>query len=375
MKYLKPVFICLILLSASGQSLFGQSKVGTAGMRFLNIYNSARANGMGGCWANITDEQSAMMNPGAAGIFYLNKQIAVSLPNSIKFYPDIIDDFRLKSFLAGLRVPAEIHCSNNKFIGALTYFQQTLNTSVILRTDYGYPIGDTSQEFSYFRASDVVRGITASIGFGSRCFKLGIGISGKYVKEKLDMEIADGHAYDLGLLAEISLSQLAARESSVNDAAKIQDDLTFSFAFVHANEGQDMGFGSEKNPLPTSTTLGFSLIYSLARHQHQLLSLRPAFQMRHLESLWTRRLGLETGLSGVIFLRAGKIEDIDDLSWGFGLSIMEALRRLNILHRNPNPDSSFLNDIKNELDISFDFARSDDYKSSNTNYWQINLSF
>ena len=68
-------------------------------MYFLVITNSPRAAGMGGCIVNMVGDQSALYNPGALGIYHLDKNIAISAPFKTEWLPKLSDgELKLKTY-------------------------------------------------------------------------------------------------------------------------------------------------------------------------------------------------------------------------------------------------------------------------------------
>ena len=89
----------LILMSSSipGKTAPTESSITSAGVSFLTIVDSPRGNGMGGCVVNLVDEQSALYNPGALGLFHLDRTLAISVPYKNKWLPDLADDMYIRT--------------------------------------------------------------------------------------------------------------------------------------------------------------------------------------------------------------------------------------------------------------------------------------
>jgi len=121
--------------------VFGQAKVGTTGLNFLELGVSARAMGMAEAFAAGANDASAVYyNP--AGLTYVYGRDAmfthIDMPADINF-----------EFLA-LTFPLE---AVGGVVGVSAY---SLNTGDILYTDYYYPLGvDQNNDAQYFSAGDM----------------------------------------------------------------------------------------------------------------------------------------------------------------------------------------------------------------------------
>ncbi|MFH2047990.1 MAG: hypothetical protein ABIJ12_00970, partial [bacterium] len=80
MQYIKNskliTVIVLVLMIFIASSAFGDASSTAA--QFLRIVNDPGAVAMGNCAVNNIDAQSALYNPGAMGLFYLDKNFSFS---------------------------------------------------------------------------------------------------------------------------------------------------------------------------------------------------------------------------------------------------------------------------------------------------------
>ncbi|MEA2030385.1 MAG: hypothetical protein U9N55_02155, partial [candidate division Zixibacteria bacterium] len=88
--------LCLLFLVSLTGNVHAQSKIGSSTLTYLKIVNSPRANGMGGCTVNLVDEHSPLYNPGAMGLFHLDKVVAISTPLTKTKW--IMDDIHLSTY-------------------------------------------------------------------------------------------------------------------------------------------------------------------------------------------------------------------------------------------------------------------------------------
>lgn len=365
------ILLCLMISLPSG--VVAQAKVGGSSANFLHLSNSARAVGMGGCAVLLVDEQAPLFNPGSLGLFYLDKKYGVSFPNSTNLKADFLQDARLKSFSTGIRLTSSKINSSVRLCFAASYSQQ-IYRGYIIRVDYTNPVGIDSGDVEYLAFQDEVRMITASFGLEASFFRLGIGLTGKYIEEELENEPADGTAFDIGCNLEVSVPQFMDMVSGRRIGDFYRNNFILSLTAVRSHMGASMEFINEKFPLPTTTILGSSLYYTYSRGGKTVFSARSSGELMRYSSEWSHRAGVEAGVLDVAFLRLGKAEGVDDMSWGFGVSLVESLRRLNVLKCPNNSKSDFWSELAENLDINFDYANSDDNGWYDTKYWQIRLS-
>ena len=96
----KLSYIYFLILSFISTIAYAGGSNGSA--LFINEINSARSYGMGGITANLIDEQSALHNPGAMGLFFFDRTVSISFPNKTTLGPWFEHKLYLKTYSIGL---------------------------------------------------------------------------------------------------------------------------------------------------------------------------------------------------------------------------------------------------------------------------------
>ena len=356
---LLPVAVLLVPMSALGQIKVG----GLFGTNTMTVCNSPRAIGMGGCSALLSDAQSSMYNPGSAGIFYMDNKITLALPNNNSLNLRYIDDYYGRSFGCGFRILNRSINDNTKLYWSAAYSQNVLVLEDIPTLDYD--LNEYMVTISY-----ATRALTTAIGLQSKSIRIGFGLSGKYFSlDNSDADVKSAVAFDVGMLAEwIVLNAAANGESAENN-----HEIKASAAITHNNIGDEFEYYDWSYNIPTSVSMGGGLSYGLYSNNKKIFSVNPVIEFRKytfsapIVDEWITRYGGEIGVADMLFGRIGKVESFDDLSWGFGFSLMETLRNLKVIKTGSDEN------LMKNLDITFDYAYSDDNYFNDTKYWQVNI--
>ena len=185
--YLLP-FTCLY-------AAFSERDTGTAGAQFLKLGSGARASAMGGAYAGVADDPSAVYwNP--AGLNQLNEK-SISVTHSIMFEDIYYDWVSCVKPLAGGSVVG---------IGV-----QYLSYGRIMETD------STGLDITNFRPNDLAV-------IGSYGFKIGdimFGLNAKYISSKIK-DTAVAYAADAGTMYKMSGGKLAFGLAVQNIGGKIK---------------------------------------------------------------------------------------------------------------------------------------------------------
>jgi len=285
MKYSNYLFSLLgILLMIVPAQLFGQAKVGTTGVNFLELGVSARAMGMAEAFAASVDDASAVYyNPAALTDVYDRDAMFthIAMPAGINY-----------EFL-GLAFPLE---AVGGVVGVGAY---SLTTGDILYTDYFYPMGvDQYNNAQYFSASDMA----ISVSYGRFLTdKFSLGLTAKYIQENLELETASGWAADVG--------------TCYNSGFK-----NFRIAMAITNFGPDFKFIKKAFPLPINFKFGAS-IDLLNNQQHRVTF--GAEGSHPADNLEKYNAGLEYSFQNKFSLRVGERlnYDSDGITFGGGLRL------------------------------------------------------
>ncbi len=210
MKKILLIFIILVLSFNSSEAQFpGEAE--TAGASFLKFGMGARAAGMGEAFTAISgDISSVYWNP--AGLSKLDGVWATFMHN--RWFQDISTEFFASAF----------NISQNTFA-----FSFTVNSV----PDIERRETATTEPLSYFDAHQVALGAAWARGFAK---KIDLGLTFKWLYEKIDVHTASGIALDLGGIYSL------------------RDNLKLGLAVL--NLGPKMKFEEQKYPLPLFYKLG-----------------------------------------------------------------------------------------------------------------------
>jgi len=271
------------------QLSWGQAKVGTAGVQFLELGVSARAIGAGDAFLAISDDASAVYyNP--AGLTQIAEREAMF--THVSYLADINYDF------AGLAYPT------TKFGGVWGVGFYMLNAGEM---DITHPEGSkenwgTGQTFTakdYALSLSYARSLTDRFSFGMTL---------KLIDELLDTERAVGWAADMGTLYNTGFRG-------------------FKIAMVVSNFGPDLKFIQDECPLPMNFKFGGVLdVYRKGNHS-ATFSVEGSHPNDNMEKF---NAGIEYWFKDMFSLRLGDHFEYDTggISAGLGLKMSVSKRQL-----------------------------------------------
>lgn len=369
-----------------------QAKVGV--VPFLGISNSARANGMGECVANMVNEESVIYNPGSLGLMHLGKVFAVTAPFKTKWLPELADDLRLKTF--NLSGGVSLQRIGSKVDKRLNFALAAAYSTV--RLDYGEIgiVDETNADVTgYVYPYDVAKCYSVAVAV-EYYVRIGIGYTYKRIYSELGVVgagravISDGRAtaHDYGVVVEFPIGELIGRRLQTEETSKrtLGFALTPSVAYTKANIGNPIEYrdAAQADRLPKASRLGSSVYSAIKIGKATLGSLLLATEKEKDlfgDNAEIHKRGLELGILGTVFLRAGKCDDdaggVHTNTSGFGVSLRGAIAWLESLEvlRLKN---DFVGRAISNLDLTFDYAKyGDDPEQplSNTKFLGLRLSF
>jgi hypothetical protein len=342
---------------------------------------------MGGCSINLVDEQSALYNPGALGLFHMNKVFAYSAPYRAKWLPELDSETYTGTYGASAGVSynkAMKSDSKYNFSLGLAYFKQKLYYGEIELLDsfgafegFYYPI----DQADFYSA-----------GIGAEYYlRLGIGITHKKIKSDLDPEAGtvEVNATDFGVIAELPVMDFFDSDIYL-DAEKaypITLDFTPSIAYVAANFGDSIVYRDAANasPLPQIKKVGLSLYSGINIKNVSFLSGRLAWERQR----WCIgapnhifKYGTEITLFDILSLRNGRYKDEDGrvvyYTRGFGFNLGGVVSWLRLASRLET-DNDYLQYLIDHIDITYDYAEygftKDESPVAGTQFLKLCVSF
>jgi len=370
-KSQKLIIILLVMLVIFTFSVPAYSAVSDAAALFLKIVNEPGATAMGGCAINNIDAQSALYNPGAAGLFYLNKNFSFSLPNNTMWLKELTNDMRYKTFNIGGGVTLKqlnksFHDKFNASL-SLSYSRQKLTYGSIVVTDNSGTI--VGEDHPFENANNY------TIGLGLEFYaRLGVGYTIKKIHSELSSVligsgIAKTTASDFGLIADLPLGQILPLELMIgeNREHSINFDFTPSYAYVKANSGDDLEYRNESqsDPLPEVKKTGYSVYGGVNLDQSSILSFRIVRETEedlvNEEAADIEKDGQEIGFFGVFYYRWGKYEDsfgrIDIKTSGYAINLKNIVKWFDTI--GPGYENKTERFITDRFDFIFEYASYD----------------
>lgn len=303
MKCLHHILIVVITLIVFSSTVSAQKTgdvfetdvvgIGTSAAAFLEIGVGARAMGMGGSYAAVANDATALYwNP--AGIVWANNFQIEVMHN--EWLVETSYDF------VGTVVPLP---QFNSAIG-LSYISLGMGEQPVRTVERPEGTGQT------YDAQDFAIGLTYAIALTDR---FSFGITGKYINQRIWNESGSAFAVDLGIFYNTLLDGLRLGFSMSNFGTEIQLDgrnLTTTVDPDEQIENFDRvpaEYKTDSYPLPLLFRVGVSYEKDLGQFGSTLLTVDLNHPSHAPESI---NLGFEYGFSKMFFLRAGYENLLDD---------------------------------------------------------------
>jgi long-subunit fatty acid transport protein len=302
-QWLALASVLLLVLALGPSTALAQSKVGTAGMNFLQIVPTARVAGMGGAFVAVADDASSLCyNP--AGLAWMNRR------EGVFGYTDYPADIMLQ--YAGVVVPVSPVVGVVGFAAtALTMDDMYITTPVdsdVTGTGRRFTCGDVAVQLSYARM------LTD---------RFSAGLSLRYIQEDLEDEKASGVGADIGTFYDTHWN-------------------TVKVGMNISNFGPDMKFIEESFPQPLNFTVGLS-VEPLSDEMQRLIL---GFEGSHPNDNEERAaVGGEYTIYQMLSLRGGYKINYDAETWSAGVGVQVPLGMMKVKVDYSYTDFGKLTDI------------------------------
>ena len=258
----KKTLVMILALLVACPSAFGQRKAGINGASFLKVGVGARSVGMGSAVTTIGgDVEQMFWNP--AGIVLQDERMQAS--------------FSYANWLAGITHVVGSVSYNLDRIGTIGVGLITFGDANIPAMRDPFTDPSASGTFSYM---DMAAQVTFARNMTDH---LALGITVKYINEKIDDRSANAVAVDVGSLYDVGL-------------------LGWKVGARLSNVGSDLTYYDYASPIPITFSMGTSIVPLKTEDQSIMVAADVVKQQDYLPYF---NVGLEYGIANVIALRAG----------------------------------------------------------------------
>lgn len=268
----KYIFLKLLLISLFCNVLYAQNDgAGNTGLAFLKLGAGARSIAMGEAFSSVTDDATAFIYNPARLSSGLKSNVSLMHNESVQ---DLKTDFIAAKFPL-----------SEKFTLGVGLFTTSI-TGIEIRNIPGAPVDKFDS-----------RNLSTGISLGYKINKnLSLGVTGKYVFEKIYVDEASGLAFDFG--------------------TNFSKD-NYSLAVVLSNLGSVDELKNQSSKLPTSVRIGGS--YRLSKDKFNFILGLDGFKVLDGGSFHINAGG-EAGYKDFVFLRLGYQTEYDNkgLTTGIG---------------------------------------------------------
>lgn len=293
---MKKLFLLIIIFA--GTALAQYSNLGSAGAQFLQIPIGAKPVAMGGAFIGLADDASAFFwNP--AGLAHVNNWDAHF---SYHKWFDLFD------------ISAVSVAYNLEDIGVFTVGLVSVTSEKMEITTESQPNGTGG----YFDASDNLFGVS----FSRKLTEMfSVGITAKYVYQRIWNEVADGFAFDVGTQYNLGMNNLIIAMSFSNFGPDMKfegPDLNITYSKDQTLPLSRLAPGSlqtDEFPLPLHFQVGIAMDLYTA----DFMKVRGGLDVTHPNDNVERiNIGTEISVFDRIYLRGGYRINYDDDKFGFG---------------------------------------------------------
>ncbi len=295
-------YFTIVFLLITNIAIFAQNpNLGTSGAQFLQIPVDAKSTGMGNAIIGLTgDASSAFWNP--AGLVKVNNVDA---------------QFSYLNLFSLFNLNAASVAYNTGDAGVLAASMVILSTGKMEITTEQEPNGTGR----FFDAQDMAIGVSYAKYLTDR---FSVGVTAKYVYQRIWNETADGLAFDVGTQYRLDFQNLTIAMSMTNFGGDLQFggpdlnivyDKNSKFPLSRLTPAQ---LQTEGYPLP----LNFQVGIGIDIYQADFVKIRGGLDAIHPNDNDERiNVGTEIAFFDRLFLRGGYKYNYDDQKFSFGAGL------------------------------------------------------
>ncbi len=349
-----------------------------AALLFLRISPHARANGMGGAFVALSDQESPYYNPAGLGLFVQRQNGSFTFfPKAFHWLPGFTNDCELEHWAVNLGSGILGSGYGLPFSLGLGYYRTKLDFGHLARTDRE---GEVIESYnSYDRADNIV----LSLGLDSHV-AAGIGLTYKYLYSRLLPpslgRAGSTYAFDFGALLKVPLADLLW--PAFQSGSDVLFDVSPSFGICWSNLGPGIAYPgistifSCRDPLPKTFSYGAALETGISLKLKDDMkwnvvkltsSLQYDMNLAGNDHYVIKKRGLELSIGDLLSCRMGGWKDQyfyhHENEWvpthGFGLSLRGLILSFlwftdDSFQKAVNEKSSFFKYVLENLDVRYE---------------------
>ncbi|MGQ9561837.1 MAG: PorV/PorQ family protein [Candidatus Oleimicrobiaceae bacterium] len=309
-RTLVVAIVALGTLGAGSTARPQNPNLGTAGAQFLQIPVGAQAVGMAGAYVGMAEDAVALFwNP--AGITHVQHHAV---------------HFSHLQWFSSVHLTSAAYVINLDRWGVLGLSVNSLGMDKMEVTTELQPEGNGE----FWDAQDLALGVTYARALTDR---MSVGLTGKYVRQRIWHESASGVAFDVGTQYQLDFRRLVIAMAMTNFGADLKlagrdlDVVHDRSTSLPRNRLTPARLQTETYPLP----LHFQVGIAFDVYHSPFLTVRSAVDAAHPNDNDERiHLGTELALREIAFFRAGYRYNYDQESWTVGAGLRLAFARSRI---------------------------------------------
>jgi hypothetical protein len=391
LKSISTIVVIIVLILLFSEKSFAQT---FAGERIFTSSNSPRVIAMGECAVNNISEQSVYDNPGTLGILHLDKLIAMSIP----FSTDYLAGMSLTSERTTLTASIggnyrRIFGKYDKKLNVSLAFAYSKDKQINKFAPYTFnPFGHTFFVDTYRRDTYNIYSFSLGIHY---YFRFGFGMSFKSHDYLLQNDSYYGGgdykaSHDIGFYFDCPLFLLNKNSKRSGDKKALNLTFNPSVAFVKQNIGGNYfvkdasdkywGIGITASLRAENRNyFSFKIFYESDKPANEVIFYEYSgpgswgIDFYTVEYTWRNKIGYELGLLDLGLLRFGKIDGVDRVSYGYGLSA-RGIMNFFFNEKDSGKSCCWLRFLLDNFDIQYEYAAAANLVDQIISYHKLSLS-